>query len=116
MGKEHVTRWRQFLADTKKRRDPAWLHWHAVAEVPEAEFAAIKMVRVALRENEDTPLSVEMAGVVGQDLMAGQLCDELNRRGVATSLTLPDATRPTTTKTRISASSQQSVTQPWRSP
>jgi rfaE bifunctional protein kinase chain/domain len=53
----------------------------------------------------------EMAGVVGQDLMAGQLCDELNRRGVATSLTLPDASRPTTTKTRISASSQQSVTQ-----
>jgi hypothetical protein len=30
----------------------------------DAEFAAIKMVRVALRENEDTPLSVEMAAVV----------------------------------------------------
>jgi hypothetical protein len=34
-----ITRWRQFLADTKARRDPAWLHWHAVAELPDAEFA-----------------------------------------------------------------------------
>ena len=34
-----ITRWRQFLADTKKRRDPVWLHWHAVAELPDAEFA-----------------------------------------------------------------------------
>jgi hypothetical protein len=34
-----ITRWRQFLADTKKRRDPAWLHWHSVAELPDAEFA-----------------------------------------------------------------------------
>ncbi|MCI0700477.1 MAG: PSD1 and planctomycete cytochrome C domain-containing protein [Planctomycetia bacterium] len=33
-----ITRWRQFLADTKKRRDPSWLHWHAVAELPEEEF------------------------------------------------------------------------------
>jgi len=34
-----ITRWRQFLADTKKRRHPAFLHWHAVAELPEPEFA-----------------------------------------------------------------------------
>jgi hypothetical protein len=34
-----ITRWRQFLADTKKRRDPVWLHWHAVAELSDAEFA-----------------------------------------------------------------------------
>ncbi|HSQ58388.1 MAG TPA: DUF1553 domain-containing protein, partial [Gemmata sp.] len=34
-----ITRWRQFLADAKKRNDPAWLHWHAVAELSEAEFA-----------------------------------------------------------------------------
>lgn len=54
---------------------------------------------------------VEMAGVVGEDLMAQQLRDVLEQRGVDTALTLPDATRPTTTKSRISASSQQSVTQ-----
>jgi hypothetical protein len=35
-----ITRWRQFLADAKLRKHPAFLHWHAVAEVPEAEFAA----------------------------------------------------------------------------
>ncbi|WP_439620795.1 PSD1 and planctomycete cytochrome C domain-containing protein [Gemmata sp.] len=35
-----VNRWKQFLADAKKRRDAAFRHWHAVAEVPDAEFAA----------------------------------------------------------------------------
>ena len=35
-----ITRWRQFLADAKKRHDPVWLHWHAVAELPDSEFAA----------------------------------------------------------------------------
>lgn len=54
---------------------------------------------------------VDMAGVVGDDPMAPQLRGELERRGVGTGLTLADPTRPTTTKTRISASSQQSVTQ-----
>lgn len=54
---------------------------------------------------------VEMAGVVGTDVMAPTLRDDLERRGVGTSLTLADASRPTTTKTRISASSKQSVTQ-----
>jgi hypothetical protein len=34
-----ITRWRQFLADTKKRKHPAFLHWHAFAELPEQEFA-----------------------------------------------------------------------------
>jgi mono/diheme cytochrome c family protein len=34
-----INRWRQFLIDTKKRKDPAWLHWHAVADLPDAEFA-----------------------------------------------------------------------------
>jgi hypothetical protein len=34
-----ITRWRQFLADTKKRKDRAWLHWHALAELPEDGFA-----------------------------------------------------------------------------
>ncbi len=34
-----ITRWRQFLADTKKRKDAAWLHWHAVAELADDEFA-----------------------------------------------------------------------------
>ncbi|MEB3221674.1 MAG: PfkB family carbohydrate kinase [Candidatus Sericytochromatia bacterium] len=54
---------------------------------------------------------VEMAGVVGADTMAPQLRDELEQRGVGTALTLADASRPTTTKSRISASSLQSVTQ-----
>ncbi|MBM3981738.1 MAG: DUF1549 domain-containing protein [Planctomycetes bacterium] len=36
-----ITRWRQFLSDTKKRKHPAFRHWHAVAELSEAEFAAI---------------------------------------------------------------------------
>jgi rfaE bifunctional protein kinase chain/domain len=52
-----------------------------------------------------------MAGVVGTDPMAPMLRDELGRRGVGTALTLADPARPTTTKTRISASSKQSVTQ-----
>jgi len=34
------TRWRQYLDDARKRRDPAWRYWHAVAELPAAEFAA----------------------------------------------------------------------------
>ncbi len=34
-----ITRWRQFLTDTKKRKHPAFLHWHAVADLPDAEFA-----------------------------------------------------------------------------
>lgn len=54
---------------------------------------------------------VEMAGVVGDDPMAPKLREELERRGVSTQLTLVDPSRPTTTKTRISASSKQSVTQ-----
>ena len=33
-----VNRWRQFLADTKKRRDPAWRHWHVFAEMSDSEF------------------------------------------------------------------------------
>jgi rfaE bifunctional protein kinase chain/domain len=53
----------------------------------------------------------DMAGLVGEDLMATRLSAELNRRGVDTGLCLRDASRPTTTKTRISAASQQSVTQ-----
>ncbi len=35
-----ITRWRQFLTDTRKRKHPAFLHWHAVADLPDAEFAA----------------------------------------------------------------------------
>lgn len=54
---------------------------------------------------------VDMAGLVGEDAMALRLTSELNRRGVDTELCLSDDTRPTTTKSRISAASQQSVTQ-----
>ena len=34
-----ITRWKQFLTDTKKRKHPAFLHWHAVSELPDTEFA-----------------------------------------------------------------------------
>jgi hypothetical protein len=34
-----ISRWRQFLSDARKRKDAAFLHWHAVAELPEAMFA-----------------------------------------------------------------------------
>ncbi len=34
-----ISRWKQFLIDTKKRKDAVFLHWHAVAELPEAMFA-----------------------------------------------------------------------------
>ncbi|MFO0800588.1 MAG: PSD1 and planctomycete cytochrome C domain-containing protein [Gemmataceae bacterium] len=34
-----TTRWRQFLADTKRRKDPAWQPWHALAELPDADFS-----------------------------------------------------------------------------
>jgi hypothetical protein len=35
-----INRWTQFLADTRKHRDPVWRHWHAFADLPDAEFAA----------------------------------------------------------------------------
>ena len=36
-----ITRWRQYLADTQEAAATrSWLHWHAVAELPDAEFAA----------------------------------------------------------------------------
>jgi hypothetical protein len=34
-----ILRWKQYLSDTRKRRDPSWLHWHAVADLPDADFA-----------------------------------------------------------------------------
>jgi rfaE bifunctional protein kinase chain/domain len=54
---------------------------------------------------------VEMAGVVGADPMATRLQEVLLARGVGLAFTCADPNRPTTTKTRISASSQQTVTQ-----
>ncbi|MEB3197409.1 MAG: PfkB family carbohydrate kinase [Candidatus Sericytochromatia bacterium] len=54
---------------------------------------------------------VQMAGLVGDDTMGPKLRAVLEGRGVGTVATLVDPARPTTTKTRISASSQQSVTQ-----
>ena len=35
-----ITRWRAFLDETKKRRNPVWRPWIAFAELPEKEFAA----------------------------------------------------------------------------
>ncbi|HBN09841.1 MAG TPA: D-glycero-beta-D-manno-heptose-7-phosphate kinase [Cyanobacteria bacterium UBA8530] len=54
---------------------------------------------------------VDLLGAVGQDLSCDRLREALEVRGVGTKLLLPDPSRPTTTKTRISAHSQQSVTQ-----
>ncbi|HEX4610165.1 MAG TPA: DUF1549 and DUF1553 domain-containing protein, partial [Urbifossiella sp.] len=33
-----ITRWRQFLTDARRRKDAAWLPWHAVAELPAEGF------------------------------------------------------------------------------
>jgi D-beta-D-heptose 7-phosphate kinase/D-beta-D-heptose 1-phosphate adenosyltransferase len=49
-----------------------------------------------------------LAGVVGEDASARLLLDSLERAGVESGLT-PDPSRPTTTKTRIVAQSQQVV-------
>jgi hypothetical protein len=38
-----ITRWRQYLDDAHKRRDAVWVHWHAFANTPEAEFAATRV-------------------------------------------------------------------------
>lgn len=54
---------------------------------------------------------VEMLGVVGDDRQAEDLRAVLTERGVDVSGVVADRDRPTTTKTRISAASQQSVTQ-----
>ncbi len=35
-----ITRWRQYLTDTRKRRHPVWVYWNAVSELPEDGFAA----------------------------------------------------------------------------
>ncbi len=61
-----ITRWRQFLTDTAKRKHAAFRHWHAVAELSDAEFAekapallkavvgGNKMVAAALAETPKT--------------------------------------------------------------
>ena len=48
-------------------------------------------------------------GVVGDDASAGAMLDEFRRAGVATDGIVRDLSRPTTTKTRIVAHSQQVV-------
>lgn len=54
---------------------------------------------------------VEVIGLMGADRQADELCAVLEDRGVVTRWVVRDPQRPTTTKTRISAASQQSVTQ-----
>jgi rfaE bifunctional protein kinase chain/domain len=54
---------------------------------------------------------VEVVGVFGQDVSGETLAESMLERGIDTSGVVIDPDRPTTTKTRISASSQQSVTQ-----
>lgn len=54
---------------------------------------------------------VEVVGVFGQDVSGETLAQSLIERGIDTSGVVIDPDRPTTTKTRISASSQQSVNQ-----
>ena len=50
-----------------------------------------------------------IAGVVGDDPDGGRVCDILREQGVETAPVVRDAARPTTTKTRILAHSQQVV-------
>ncbi len=54
---------------------------------------------------------VEVVGVFGQDVSGETLAESMLERGIDTSGVVIDPDRPTTTKTRISASSQQSVNQ-----
>jgi mono/diheme cytochrome c family protein len=35
-----LTRWQAYLERTRRSRHPAWVHWHALAALPEKEFAA----------------------------------------------------------------------------
>jgi hypothetical protein len=48
-----VLRWQVFLARTRKGRDPVFAPWHALAVLPEAEFAA--RARPLVRQWADTP-------------------------------------------------------------
>jgi len=50
-------------------------------------------------------------GVIGDDYYGGVLKEELNRAGINTDFLVVDKTRKTTTKTRISGSCSQSITQ-----
>lgn len=54
---------------------------------------------------------VTALGVYGNDYQGGILIDTLKNAGIDTSFMVMDETRPTTTKTRISGSSAQSVIQ-----
>lgn len=54
---------------------------------------------------------VKVIGLFGDDPSGVALAKALNDRGIATDGVVIDPSRPTTTKTRISAASQQSVTQ-----
>lgn len=54
---------------------------------------------------------IEVIGLFGEDLSGKTLAEAMLERGIETSGVIIDASRPTTTKTRISACSQQSVTQ-----
>ncbi len=73
-----ISRWRQYLADSRKRKDPVWLHWHAVAELPDARFAenavdALRGVmgnRLVHKAFTDTPKSMkEVAATYGKVLV-----------------------------------------------
>ena len=70
-----IVRWRLYLADARTRRDPLWLCWHAVAELPEADFAknaaaALKDVRGNRKVRNafaTTPTSMkEVAAIYGK--------------------------------------------------
>lgn len=50
-------------------------------------------------------------GVYGDDYYGKELLKHLEQQGIKTDLMVKDATRPTTTKTRISGSCNQSITQ-----
>lgn len=54
---------------------------------------------------------VEVVGLFGDDPSGVTLARAMTERGIDTRAMVVDPTRPTTTKTRISAASQQSVTQ-----
>jgi hypothetical protein len=96
-----ISRWRQFLAETKMRKHPAFRHWHAVAELTEAEFAEktpalLKAItganRLVAEAFADAPKSMkDVAARYGQLLTdVDKQWKETAARG-ATKLSDPDA-------------------------
>jgi hypothetical protein len=54
-----IVRWRIYLEKTRKSADPVWLPWHALADIPEADFAAAapSVLEEVLAEGASAPVN-----------------------------------------------------------